>query len=399
MKSIILLLVAAVLSLITSAQTNITDSIVHQTYQRKFMVHLPPNFTNTTQRALVVNLHGGSGNMVSAQGFSQMNPVADENNFVVAWPQGYGVALPGFSWADGRNTSADQAGIDDVGFIDKLIDTLINRYNINSNKIYICGFSNGGFMVQRLACQLTGRFAAMASLGSSMDTVLHQNCNPVKPVPIAFFNGTADPAMPYTGGPMQNPQVIPVVPVDTTVQFWVTHNNCQTALAVVDIPDTFTTDNSTAQLYNYTNCDCNADVAFYKLIDGGHTWPGVYVPSQAGVLGNTNRDINASIALWDFFNAHSLCSDVNSLTELTKNTITLYPNPAQNTLNINLSQAPTDNINVQVLNPLGQVVNTAIFDKSAGQKLTIDIGNLPAGIYFVKINMGNGVKTLRLIKE
>jgi len=99
------------------AQTNLTDSLLHQNLQRQFMVHLPPGFSSSQQRALVVNLHGGSGNMVSAQGFSQMNPVADQNNFVVAWPQGIGVAAPGFSWADGRNTSADQAGIDDIGFI------------------------------------------------------------------------------------------------------------------------------------------------------------------------------------------------------------------------------------------------------------------------------------------
>jgi polyhydroxybutyrate depolymerase len=296
-----MIIVANLLCFNLKAQTNITDSIVHQTYQRKFMVHFPPNFNTTTQRALVVSLHGGSGNMVNAQGFSMLNPVSDQNNFIVAWPQGYGIAPPGFSWADGRNTSADQAGVDDIGFIDKLIDTLITRYNVDTNKIYICGFSNGGFMVQRLACQLPDRFAAMASLGSSMDTVLYQNCNPSKPIPMAFFNGTADPAMPYGGGPMQNPQVIPVVPVDTTVQFWVTHNNCQTASPVFNFPDTFTTDNSTAELYTFTNCDCNADVKFYKLINGGHTWPGVYVATQASVLGNTNRDINASVELWNFF--------------------------------------------------------------------------------------------------
>jgi len=60
------------------------------------MVHFPPNFNSTTQRALVMNLHGGSGNMVNAQGFSLLNPVADKNNFIVTWPQGYGIALLAF---------------------------------------------------------------------------------------------------------------------------------------------------------------------------------------------------------------------------------------------------------------------------------------------------------------
>lgn len=400
MKKIVFIIIIPILySLEILAQTNITDSILHQSYQRKFMVHLPPNYNNNSKRALVINLHGGSGNMINAQGFSMLNPVADANNFIAAWPQGYGIAPPGFSWADGRNTSADQAGIDDVGFINKLIDTLTTRYNIDTNKIFICGFSNGGFMVQRVACELNGKFAAMASLGSSMDTLLYQNCNPAKPVPMAFFNGTADPAMPYGGGPMQNPFVIPVVPVDSTVQFWVAHNNCQTVMQVVNIPDTFTTDNSTAQLYEYVNCDCGADVIFYKLINGGHTWPGVYVASQAGVLGNTNRDINASIALWDFFNAHSLCSDVNSQTEIKENTITLYPNPAQNILNISLGKTSPEGATIQILNTLGQVVKTIGYDKTTEQLLTVDMNGIANGLYFIQVQAFGASKAFMIVKN
>jgi polyhydroxybutyrate depolymerase len=391
-RQILLILFAIIYSCKLLGQSNITDSIVHQTYQRKFMVHFPPNFNTTTQRPLVLNLHGGSGNMVNAQGFSMLNPVSDQNNFIVAWPQGYGIASPGFSWADGRNTSADQAGIDDIGFIDKLIDTLITRYNVDTNKIYICGFSNGGFMVQRLACQLSDRFAAMASLGSSMDTVLYQNCNPSKPIPMAFFNGTADPAMPYGGGPMQNPQVIPVVPVDTTVQFWVTHNNCQTASPVFNFPDTFTTDNSTAELYTFTNCDCNADVKFYKLINGGHTWPGVYVASQASVLGNTNRDINASVELWNFFNAHTLCNTTVGIDEQSiKPTIKIYPNPAKTDLYLSISQ--TDKNEISISNLLGQVL---IQTKNQNR---IDISNLTNGIYIITIKQGQLIQTKKFIKE
>lgn len=374
------------------AQINITDSIVHQTYQRKFMVHFPPNFNTATKRALVLNLHGGSGNMINAQGFSMLNPVSDQNNFIVAWPQGYGIAPPGFSWADGRNTSADQAGVDDIGFIDKLLDTLITRYNVDTNRIYICGFSNGGFMVQRLACQLPDRFAAMASLGSSMDIVLHQNCKPSKPIPMAIFNGTADPAMPYGGGPMQNPQVKPVVPVETTVQFWVTHNNCQTASPIFNFPDTFTTDNSTAELYNFTDCNCNADVKFYKLINGGHTWPGVYVASQASVLGNTNRDINASVELWKFFNAHTLCNMPVGIEEhAIPVTMKVHPNPASSILYLQLLD--TNHYSLDVKNYLGQTVLTAT------NQHQINISHLTNGIYFLTVHQGQKTITTKFIKQ
>lgn len=391
-NKLLLTIIATFMGCYVFGQTNITDSIVHQTYQRKFMVHLPPNFSTTSQRPLVLNLHGGSGNMVNAQGFSMLNPVSDQNNFIVAWPQGYGIAPPGFSWADGRNTSADQAGVDDIGFIDKLIDTLITRYNVDTNRIYICGFSNGGFMVQRLACQFPERFAAMASLGSSIDTVLYQNCNPSKPIPMALFNGTADPSMPYGGGPMQNPQVTPVVPVDTAVQFWVAHNNCQTASPVFNFPDTFTTDNSTAELYNFTNCDCNADVRFYKLINGGHTWPGVYVASQASVLGNTNRDINASVELWSFFNAHTLCnSSVAIDAQESQFQMKIYPNPASTFLY--LQPLNTDDYILNIKNGLGQLILTAT------NQNPIDISRLKNGIYLISLHQGQHSTTTKFIKH
>lgn len=356
------------------------------------MVHFPPNYSAATQRALIISLHGGSGNMVNAQGFSLLNPVSDRNDFLVAWPQGYGIAPPGYSWADGRNTSADQAGIDDIGFINKLIDTLILRYNVDTTRIYICGFSNGGFMVQKIACEFANRFAAMASLGSSMDTLLYKKCSPSKPIPMAFFNGTADPAMPFNGGPMQNPQVIPVVSVDTAVQFWVKHNNCQTTMPVFNFPDTFTTDNSTAELYAFADCDCKADIKFYKLINGGHTWPGVYVASQAAVLGNTNRDINASEELWSFFKEHNLCNGaVGYKRQHDKPEISIYPNPTTGELNINLLSSEIGDILVS--NLLGKVL---LHEKNQKQ---IDVSGLTPGVYTITISQGINTHTQRFIKQ
>lgn len=330
--------------------------------------------------------------MMTAQGFSMLNPVSDQNNFIVAWPQGYGIAPPGFSWADGRNTSADQAGIDDIGFIDKLIDTLIARYNADSNRIYICGFSNGGFMVQRLACQLSDRFAAMASLGSSIDTVLYQSCNPSKPIPMAFFNGTADPLMPYGGGSMQNPLVIPVVPVDSAVQFWVRHNHCRTASPVINFPDIFTADNSTAELFNFSNCDCNSNVKFYKLVNGGHTWPGVFIAAQAAVLGNTNRDINASVELWSFFSAHTLCTTTVGINEQTsQSNFPIFPNPVKTDLYLHSSSQ--DKIQIRLSNLLGQVLI------ETQNKNHFDISHLKSGIYVITISQGTSKNTYKIVKE
>jgi polyhydroxybutyrate depolymerase len=377
-----------------SAQTNITDSLVHQGHQRKYMVHLPPATNAMTKRPLVVNLHGGSGNMINAQGFTLMNPVADQQGFVVAWPQGFGIAPPGFSWADGRNTSADQAGIDDVVFIQKLLDKLIPLYNIDTNRLYICGFSNGGFMVQRIACETPGRFAAMAGLGCSMDTDLFRLCKPAKPIPMAYFNGTNDPAMPYNGGRLQNPEVKPVVPVDTAVRFWVRQNQCRTVILPVNLPDIFPADSSTVQVLNFTNCQCNANVRFFRLLNGGHTWPGVFVPAQAAALGNTNRDINGSVEVWNFFRAHTLCQ--NSSTSVADNSspvhdadVSIIPNPVSEML---LLHNAADISRITLYNVLGQrVLEQEILQHH--HDLRVDVAHVPNGVYYVQYQTRIGIRT------
>lgn len=375
-----------------NAQQNISDSLQHQNYQRQYIVHLPPGYNNNDPTPVVIVLHGGSGNYQSVQGFTQMNFVSNQNGFLAVYPQGQGIAPPGYSWADGRNTTADQAGIDDVGFMSKLIDTLYNDYNIDTSRVYICGFSNGGFMTQRLACETPELFAAIGGLGCSMDTNLIQTCAPNQAVPMAYFSGTADPEVPYNGGAMNNPTVTPIVAVDTAVQFWVNSNNCQTAEPVVNIPNNVLGDSSTVELYRYTDCDCDADFFFYRIINGGHTWPGVPIP-QFPQLGNTNEDIHASYLLWDFFSQFSLCNAVTAVVENdTGNNFSLYPNPSDGSIYI---QSEENIANIILFDMIGQ--------KRLQQKINngvIDLTNLSSGIYLLSIEFSNGkTQTTKVIKE
>lgn len=375
-------------------QTNVLDSIIHQTYQRKFTIHLPTGFTNSTPVPVVFMLHGGGGTMTNAQGFTNLNSVSNTNGFLAVYPQGYGI-IPsgGFSWADGRGTSADIAGVDDLGFIDKLLDTLIANYSIDTNKIYICGFSNGGFMTQRFACQQNQRFAAMASLGSIMDTTLFASCNPSRPIPMLFMLGTADPFVPYNGGPMiGSGPVLPIVGIDTLIHFWKINNNCITSNTPINVPNTDLTDSSTVTVFNYTNCSCNSDISFYRINGGGHTWPGVEIPSYEIIAGHTNEDIQASVELWNFFNAHNLCNTILGIDEhIIKPSIKIYPNPARSELYLNISQ--DEKIEISISNLLGHVLI-----KTHNQN-HIDISNLSDGIYIVIITQGQNKQTLKLIKE
>lgn len=372
------------------AQQNISDSIEHQGYQRQYIVHLPPGYSGNTSVPVVFVLHGGSGNYQSVQGFTEMNFVSNQNSFIAVYPQGYGVAPPGYSWADGRGTSADDANIDDVGFITKLLDTLNVDYAIDTNKLYVCGYSNGGFMTQRLACEVPERFAAIGGLGCSIDTNLIQTCAPSQPVPMAYFSGTADPEVPYNGGAMNNPAVTPVIPVETAVQFWVDNNNCETTEPVVNLPDLVQTDNSTVEFYKYTDCDCNADFYFYKIINGGHTWPGVPVP-QYPQLGNTNEDIHGSYELWDFFSQFSKC---NSLMidgeELERAKINVYPNPTTGTLYVESSLSIKT---IRLIDCSGKIL-------SEGTYKQVNMTGFDSGIYFLNVQFHNDeLEMIKVIKN
>jgi len=279
----------------------VNGSIQHDGLQRKYIIHIPSSYDGTEAVPVIFVLHGGSGTVESVQNFTQMNPVSDREGFIVVYPQGYGQSgMGGFTWADGRGTSADRLGVDDVGFINSLIEEVKSEYTINRNKIYLTGFSNGAFMTQKIACEMNAQIAAIASLGSTMDVNLIETCSPGRPLPVLIINGTADPFVPYEGGPMDG-DVPDIISTNALNDFWTDNNNCSTEVPPVDLPDSDQTDNSTATVFEFTNCSSDAIVKHFRINNGGHTWPGVENTNYERIAGETNEDIDASTEIWNFF--------------------------------------------------------------------------------------------------
>jgi len=378
------------------AQQNVQDSLLHQDYQRKYIVHLPSGYTGDTAVAAVLTLHGGSGDMYNVQGFTQMNNASNQKGFLAVYPQGIGEAPPGYSWADGRGTTADDAGIDDVGFLDKLIDKLADDYNVDKLRVYVCGFSNGGFMTQRLACELSDHFAAIGGLGCSLDSTLYANCSPSTPVPMMYVSGTNDPEVPYNGGYMNNPAVEPIVAVEDAVQYWVDHNNCSTEEPVVNIPDYIEDDSSTVDMYDYTDCDAGVMVRFFKVNNGGHTWPGVEIPDMEPLLGETNEDIHASFQLWNFFKEYSLSEIPTEIDEAEKLNyeISVYPNPLTDNLILESSEYFQ---NFYIYNNTGILLNSGKI--ALKKREVVDVSDLSKGFYILKMVLeDNSIVTRKLVK-
>ena len=112
------------------------------------------------------------------------------------------------------------------------------------------------------------------------------------------IHGTADQTVLYEGETLTG-----ILSIDDVVSYWVSFNNCSSEAILSIIPDNNTFDLSTVEHYVYDGGNNDSSVEFYKIINGGHTWPGAAIPIAGN---NTNQDFNASQAIWAFFNQYNI---------------------------------------------------------------------------------------------
>ena len=161
---------------------------------RTYSLHIPPGLEHPA--GLVVNLHGAGSTGRDQQVASNFDAVANAHGFAVVYPDGVD-----FSWADGRGASQpDRQGIDDVGFITALAGKLAADFGIAPGHVFATGLSAGAFMVNRLACDRADTFAAIAPVAGTLGA--NVPCAPSQPVAVLEMHGTADPVVPFNGGPM-----------------------------------------------------------------------------------------------------------------------------------------------------------------------------------------------------
>lgn len=320
------------------AQTTFPDSIHDDGIYRHYILYIPATYSASENHPLVFVLHGGGGTAEFMVNYTGFNAVSDTGNFIVVYPQGISTGLNfrgllGHHWADGRTTTPpDTMGVDDVGFISALIDSLAEEYSIDRKKVFATGVSNGGYMVQRLACQLSQKIAAVATVAATFPDSLMPHCNPNEPISILIMNGTADNFVPtYTGGSMDGVGFGGyVLSTYEMIDLWMELNNCSGSVDSVDLPNEVILDFSRVTKYTYGDCSDETEIVLYKVINGGHTQPGelTHVP----LTGVANRDINGSSEIWIFFKAHSKKVTVR-IEDLTSNGIenklSIYPNPTK----------------------------------------------------------------------
>ena len=268
---------------------------------------------------------------------------------------------------------------DDVGFVSNMLDTISNAYNIDQDRIYSTGMSNGGYMSFLLSCQLSNRIAAIASVTGSMTPQTYDNCDPKHPTPILQIHGTSDGTVPYNGDPSWTESI------DDVMEYWVNFNNCSSSPYVIDIPDINTSDGSTVEYIVYGEGDHCVTTEHFKVYGGDHDWPGVW----------GNMDIDASAEIWKFFAQYDIngligCS-TSEISEAAdeRNELHVFPNPAAQSITIMMDMSGHLDYSIYSLN--GEQV---LFGKVDSNHRTINISKLNPNMYVLKV----GDQTTKVMK-
>jgi len=292
MKYAIIFLLLIVFSFPIMAQQTIEGSIMHDGIQRDYILYIPAIYDGNTDVPLVLNFHGIESNATEQMFYGDFRDIADTEGFLLVHPEG--TLLNGVQhWNVDNFTAGTTTGstADDVGFTEALIDELASQYTINLDRVYSTGMSNGGYMSLLLACQLSDKIAAVASVTGSMTPETYDACNAQHPIPVLQIHGTSDADVPYNG-------VFWSRSIDDVISYWVNYNNCDTNPTTTSFPNIDTLDGSTVEHFVYTGGDNGVTTEHMKVTGGNHTWPGATF-DLPGL--NTNQDINASMEVWQFF--------------------------------------------------------------------------------------------------
>lgn len=278
---------------------------------RVYALHVPPCYDGSQGLPLVLLFHGTFGNMRNIDQKAGFSALADKECFLVLSPQAFGA-----QWDDGRKGSVTRPPVDDVAFIEALLDhveTLI--VNVDADRVYATGMSSGGFLSYALGAKLSTRIAAIGPVAGVTGPEAWE-ASPERPVSVVAFNGTDDPLIGYDGrddggeiDPSDPEGAGPIIgdgfaSVPETIAHWVEIDGCPTTPTIEDLPDIAVEDGTRVQRISYGPCEQDTEVILYRIIGGGHAWPGDTGAGLKANRGLTSYDVNATSVMWDFFSRH-----------------------------------------------------------------------------------------------
>lgn len=249
---------------------------------RSYLIHVPPGHAGA-RLPLVMTFHGFGATAQQQLALSGFEWVADRHGFVVVAPQAQRLGWD-FLSPPSRPGS-------DAAFVVALVQDVRSVARVDPSRCYATGISNGAAVVFALACADIGGFAAYGAVAGAFYTPL---CDRAPPQPIVYFHGTADRLVPIDGGRVFG---VPVAPARRSMAAWAAHNGCQAGARRSMVASDVT-------LFSWAGGRGGADVDYYVIAGGGHSWPGArrsIAQVSDRFLGRTTESISASQIMWDFF--------------------------------------------------------------------------------------------------
>lgn len=264
---------------------------------RTYHVHVPAALDGGPA-PLVLVFHGGGSNGPATERLTRFTALADREGFVVVFPDGVG-----HNWNDGREVARSQAHrdrVDDVAFVDALLDAVARQRAIDPRRVYATGISNGGIFSHYLAAHLAGRIVAIASVVGGIADPHDAWLRPQRPVSVLILQGTSDPLVPYRGGSVAFGRGR-IIGTEDAARRWA-------ALDGAGPPREESLPGGGGRCGGlrtvYPGGRDGTEVVMVRLDGGGHTWPGGAQYLPALLIGRVCRDFDATRVIWEFFKAH-----------------------------------------------------------------------------------------------
>ena len=254
--------------------------------KRSYVISIPDNYNPSDPSPLLFAFHGYSINGKDTQELTDFDKLGKSQRYIVIYPNSF--EDKGY-WTDGCSCHGlEEMGIDDVLYVDYLIDKIKKEYSIDTTRIYAMGISNGAAFVQHLACRRAEKFAAFSSYIGSMRTLLAKHCSPKKPVNMVIMNSTEDQDAHWDGkesGPFA------FLSIPDLFKKWAGFDGCSDSLSSEILPDKVS--HIEVEKIKYVECSSNKELVLYKIIDGVHA---LY----------RNEEFDFSVETINFFNKHTL---------------------------------------------------------------------------------------------
>lgn len=255
--------------------------------EREYLAFEPSSLAPSGAIPVVFVFHGGTGTARGAAVQTRFDAEAERRGFLAVYPQGIRR-----SWNAGSCCGhASRRGVDDVAFASALLREIGRTHRVDPDRVFATGISNGGMMAARLACDLPGRFAAIAPVAATLATA----CDRAEPVSVLHIHGSADMNVPIGGG-FGARALHPVdhLPLEEVLARWRAINGCTGGPAV---------ERQGAVTRRTWSCGRGrTEVEAIVIEGGGHSWPGGQ--RMARILDPPSAELDATAEIGRFFADH-----------------------------------------------------------------------------------------------